>query len=164
MALDGFLKFEGALKIEGESRQTGHEKEIEIQASSWSAFNHGSMHTGTGGGTEKGDFSDINLSMRMDKAVPLLMTACASGEHFDKATITIRKAGGSDKVDYLVVDLEPVLISQVSFSDASGSDGAMVSLSLNFAKITTKYKPQDEKGAAQAAITNSYDIPTGERA
>lgn len=164
MSLDAFLKFEGgSVVVEGESLQTGHEKEIELLSLNVGSHNNGSLHRATGGGTEKGDFQDFGVTMNMDKSVPLLMMCCASGEHFDKAIITVRKTGGDKQVEYLKYELEPVMISNVQFSDAAGSDGAMVSLGLNYGKITAIYKPQNPDGTMGGDTTNSYDIPSGVR-
>ena len=54
------------------------------------------MAHGGGGGEGKANFNDFNFIHHVDKASPVLMKACATGEHIKEATITAaRPARGS---------------------------------------------------------------------
>jgi type VI secretion system secreted protein Hcp len=161
MAIDALLKFEGKVTVEGESRQEGHEKEIEIDSYSWGVHNTGSTHSGKGSGTGKGDFSDMTVSCTMEKSIALLMMCCAQGDHFDKVTLTSRRVGGDKKVEYLKITLDDVLISSLSIGASGGSEGASVSLSLNFGEIEVEYTPQNPDGTKGKAVTHGYKIPEG---
>ena len=82
-----------------------------------------------------------------------LMQACATGKHFPKATLTVRKAGGGQQ-EYMTYELENVLVSGYSIS--SGGDRPMESLSLNFTKI--EYKIDDQKEKSGAPPKAGYDV------
>jgi type VI secretion system secreted protein Hcp len=68
---------------------------------------------GGGGGAGKAVNRDFVFRKRIDKASPVLLKACANGQHFKKAVLTVRKAGKGQQ-EYLVVTMEDVLISSYS--------------------------------------------------
>src|SRR6478672_11628700 len=141
MAFDAFLKIEG---IEGESTDKTHKGEIEIHSFSWGAANTGTGSVGGGGGAGKVSFQDFSFTMPISKASPNLMLACATGKHFPTATLTCRKAGGS-QVEFLKIKLSDILVS--SFSNGGLGQGSDIKqdelpldqLSLNFVKIDFLY-------------------------
>lgn len=159
MSIDAFLKFEGK-EIPGESRQKEHEGQLEIQSFSFGAHNGGSRHTGTGGGVGKGDAGDLSCMMKSDKAGPLLLLACLSGEHFDKATLYVRKAGGDEPVTYMEVEMEHILVSSYQTGGSAGGE-TMDSFSLNFATINFIYRPQSQTGTPEADVTQGWDLGAG---
>lgn len=157
MAVNILLRIEGP-KVEGESVIKGHEKDIDVQSWGWGMTQSGSMHVATGGGTGKVSVQDIHLSKKVDKASPVLMKHCCSGEHFDKATLFVYKAGGDKAVDYMTIKMEKVLISSVTHGGHGGDDTINESISLNFSKYELEYKPQTEKGAPSAGVIQKWDI------
>lgn len=155
MALDTFIKI-GSLK--GESIVKGFEDQIQVLSWSWGMSQSGTTHTGSGGGAGKVNVQDLSLTHYVDSASPNLIKACCTGEHFEKATLTMRKAGGSP-LDYVVLELEEVIVTAVSTGGSSGEDLLMESVTLNFAKFKFSYQPQDIKGAKKGgAIEATYDI------
>ena len=90
MASDIFAKIGD---IKGESPDDKHKGEIELLSWSWGVTQSGTMAHGGGGGEGKANFNDFNFTHHIDKASPVLMKACATGEHIKEATITVRKAG-----------------------------------------------------------------------
>jgi type VI secretion system secreted protein Hcp len=155
MAFDTFIKI-GSLK--GESPDKGHEDEIQVLSWSWGMSQSGTTHTATGGGAGKVNVQDISFTHHLDASSPNLVKACCTGEHFDKASLTSRKAGGSP-LDYLVVELDDVIITSVSHGGSHGEDQMTENVTLNFAKFKLSYQPQDNKGAKKGgAIEATYDI------
>jgi len=154
MAVDIILNIEG---VTGESKIKGFEGKIDILSWNWGLTNSGDMHTGTGGGSGKVDVHDISLSKYIDKATPALIKACCTGNHFNKATLVVRKAGG-DAVEYLKIELDKVLISNINSGAGGGDDRIMEDLSLNFAKYKLTYTPQKDDGTADAPIVLGWDI------
>jgi type VI secretion system secreted protein Hcp len=139
MAADYFLKLDG---INGESRDARHEKWIELQSWSWGEANAGGG-TSAGGGAGKVSYQDMSFTARLNAASPLLMLACATGQHIQKATLSCRKAGGKE-VEYLQINLTDCLVSSYEpGGTANGSpkvdDRPVESLSLNFTKIEMVY-------------------------
>ena len=154
MAFDAFLKIDG---IDGESSDKTHKGEIEIDSFSWGNANAGSIGSGGGGGAGKVSFQDFHFSMPISKASPLLMKACATGQHFPTATLTCRKAGGS-QVEFLKIKLADILVS--SFQNGGLGQGSDIKqdelpldqLSLNFVKIDFLYTVDKTDETTQAAF------------
>lgn len=156
MAVDMFLKIEGE-DVKGESRDSVHTEEIDVLAWSWGMTQSGSFHVGGGGGSGKVNVQDISITKYIDASSPNLLKACASGQHFDKATLTVRKAGG-EQLEYLVLEMDKVLVSSVSTGGSGGEDRLTENVTLNFAKFKTAYTPQSDKGAEEGAIEFAWDI------
>jgi type VI secretion system secreted protein Hcp len=150
-----FLKIDS---VDGESRDKAHGKEIDVLAWSWGMSNSGSAHVGGGAGSGKVNVQDVSVTKYVDSASPKLMKACADGSHFANALLTVRKAGGSAPVEYIKIKMEEVFVTSLSTGGSGGEDRLTENLSLNFAKVSVDYTPQDAKGAAGTAINFGWDI------
>lgn len=156
-AVDMFLKIEGE-DVKGESQDSVHAEEIDVLAWSWGATQSGTMHTGTGGGAGKVSVRDVLIHKYIDIASPALMKAVATGQHFNKATLTIRKAGGDQPLEYLIIEMEQVLISSVATGGSGGEDRLTETVTLNFAKFTVSYTPIGKDGTPGASVDFGWDI------
>ena len=154
MALDTFARIDG---IKGESKDAQHKDEIGVLSWSWGVSQSGTMAPGGGGGAGKASFQDFNFTHHIDKASPLLLKACATGQHIKDATITVRKAG-KDPQEYLVIKLTDVLVSSVSLGLAAESAVTFESVSLQFAKVDLEYKAQKPDGSLDAGLHFKYDL------
>jgi type VI secretion system secreted protein Hcp len=154
MAVDMFIKIE---TVDGESRDKTHKKEIDVLAWSWGISNSGSAHVGGGAGAGKCNVQDISFTKWVDSATPKLALACCDGKHFASATLVVRKAG-EKPVEYLKIKVEEVLITSISTGGSGGEDRLTENVTLNFAKVSLDYVPQDEKGAAGTAIPMAWSI------
>jgi type VI secretion system secreted protein Hcp len=155
MAVDMFLKVDD---VKGESVDGKHAGEIEVLSWSWGMTQSGTTHSGTGGGAGKVDVHDISLTKYVDSASPNFIKACCSGLHYQKALLTVRKAGGPTAVEYLKITMEDLLISGISSGGSGGGDRLTETVTLNFGRFKTEYAPQDAKGAAGAVIEATWDI------
>ena len=77
--------------------------------------------------------NDFHFTMKVNKASPKLMLACATGKHIKETVLVVRKAGGSGD-ELMRVKLHDVLVSSYQIG-GSGSDVPTEELSLNFSKI-----------------------------
>jgi type VI secretion system secreted protein Hcp len=154
MAVDMFIKID---TVDGESRDKVHKKEIDVLAWSWGMSNSGSAHTGGGAGAGKVNVQDISFTKWVDSATPKLALACCDGKHFANATLVVRKAG-EKPVEYLKIKVEEVLITSISTGGSGGEDRLTENVTLNFAKVSLDYVPQDEKGAAGTTIPMTWSI------
>jgi type VI secretion system secreted protein Hcp len=143
--------------VDGEARDKSHGKEIDVLAWSWGMSNSGSAHVGGGAGAGKVNVQDLSVTKYVDSASPKLMKACADGSHFDEATLTVRKAGGTP-VEYIKIKMSEVFVTSLSTGGSGGEDRLTENLSLNFAKVNIDYTPQDAKGAPGTAIPFGWDI------
>jgi type VI secretion system secreted protein Hcp len=90
------------------------------------------------------------------------MIACATGEHIQKAKLTVRKAG-KEQQEYYVVKLEDVLISSYQSGGHAGGSMPTDQFSLNFSKIEFEYKPQKADGTLEAGIKSGYDVKSSKK-
>lgn len=157
--IDAFLKI---AEIPGESKDSTHSGEFDLQNFSLAVSQSGSMATGGGGGTGQAHFADIPIMTYVGKSTPELMLRCASGKHFPKAEIIVRKAG-DDPFEYLKIELENVIVSSYAMNPGTGGELAMENWSLNYSKISYSYNPQKEDGTGEGWITKWYDVKTNEK-
>ena len=154
MAVDVFLKLGD---IKGESTDAKHAGEIDVLSWSWGVSQTGTAASGGGAGAGKVSFSDLNFTHNVDKASPLLMKACATGQHVKDATLVSRKAGKGQQ-EYLIIKMSDIVVTGVQPSSAG--EQPMESVSMQFAKIDLEYKPQKADGTLDAGIHFIYDIKT----
>ena len=155
MAVDMFLDITG--EISGESQDKAHKDEIDVLAWSWGMSQSGSFHVGGGGGAGKASFQDLSITKWIDKSSPVLMLYCANGDHFDKAVLTIRKAGKTP-LEYLLIQMDKVLVTSVSTGGSGGEDRLTENVTLNFREVIVKYKEQKPDGSGGAAKTFTWNI------
>ncbi|HEV7804405.1 MAG TPA: type VI secretion system tube protein Hcp [Solirubrobacteraceae bacterium] len=156
-ASDYLLELDG---IKGESSDKKHKDTIEISSFSWGVSQTGAHSSGGGGGAGKAAFQDLHFSTRVSKASPLLFKRAATGEHIKKATLFVRKAGGSQE-EYMTIKLTDVLVSsyEVGPDEAFGSIPTD-QVSLDFSKIEYDYRPQLSDGRLGAPIHGGWDLKT----
>lgn len=154
MALNAYLKIDG---IEGESRDDKHRNQIEIESFSWGESNFASAASGGGGAAGKVTMNDFHFVMKVSKASPKLFLACATGEHFPEAVLSISKAG-AEQIDYLYWKLSDCLVTSYQTSGSSGDIVPTDSFSLNFAKIEVSYKEQTADGKLGAEYKAGWDL------
>jgi len=154
-AVDYFLKIDG---IEGESQDKGHKGEIDVLMWDWGEQNSGGSSYGGGGGQGKVVMKDFTFQMKVNKATPKLVLACASGQHIKEATLTCRKAGGSQE-EFLKYYFYDLLISSY---DTGGSEGADIipteTITFNYSKMKVEYKEQKTDGTLGGAIAAGWDL------
>ena len=154
MASDIFAKIGD---IKGESLDDKHKDEVEVLSWSWGVTQTGTMAHGGGGGEGKASFNDFNFTHHIDKASPVLLKACATGEHIKEATITVRKAGKGQQ-EFLIIKMNDIIITHVAPSAAGDGIPTAESVALQCAKVDLEYKPQKADGSLDAGLHFKYDI------
>jgi type VI secretion system secreted protein Hcp len=154
MASDIFAKIGD---IKGESLDSKHKDEVEILSWSWGVQQSGSMAHGGGGGEGKASFNDFNFTHHVDKASPVLLKACATGEHIKEATITVRKAGKGQQ-EFLIIKMNDIIITSVNPSGSGDGASTAEMVALQCAKVDLEYKPQKADGSLDAGLHFKYDI------
>jgi type VI secretion system secreted protein Hcp len=154
-AVDYFLKIDG---IEGESSDSKHKAEIELESWSWGETQQGTSSHGGGMGAGKVVMQDFHFVMKINKASPKLFLHCANGKHIPKAVLTCRKAGG-EQLAFLKIEFSDILVSSYQTGGSGHSDIVPTDqISINFSKIEVDYKPQDAQGALGASVKAGWDV------
>ena len=158
MAVDMFMKFDDTkIKIEGESQDAKHTKEVDVLSWSWGMSNSGSAHMGSGAGAGKVNVQDLTFTKYVDKATPKLMLACCQGNHLAEVTLAVRKAG-SKPLEYLKIRMFGVLITSFATGGTGTDDRLTEKVTLNFGRVLVDYVPQKPDGSGDTAIPMSWDI------
>jgi type VI secretion system secreted protein Hcp len=154
-AVDYFLKLDG---IPGESFDSKHKDEIDLQSWSWGESQTGTFAAGGGGGAGKVSMQDFHFTMHINKASPKLFLACANGEHIKTAVCTARKAG-KEQMEYMVIKFTDLMVTSYQTGGSGSSNVLPVDqISLNFAKIELEYKVQNPDGTPGGSTKAGYDV------
>jgi len=153
-AVDYFLKIDG---IEGESQDSKHKNEIQIESFSFGETNSGTAALGGGFGAGKVVMNDFHFTMTVNKATPKLFQACASGEHIKSAVLVARKAG-KDQQEFLKWTFTDVMVTSYQHGGSQGDVIPVDQISLNFAKVEIEYKEQKADGSLAGAIKGGWDL------
>lgn len=156
MAVDMFLKVDG---LPGEAVDFKHAKDIDVLAWEFGVTQAGTMHVATGGGSSKANFGDMKIEKWVDSATHLLFGAVANGKHFKKGELFIRKAGGDDPLEYLVITMTDIIVTSYQTGAVSPDDERLKeTVQLNFAKVKFAYKPQKKEGGGDAEKSFEWNI------
>lgn len=160
-AVDYFLKIDG---IAGESTDAKHKGEIDIESWSWGATNSGSHAVGGGGGAGKVVMQDFHFVMRENKASPILMIACATGQHIKSAQLTCRKVG-TDQQEFLTIKFSDLLVSSYQTGGNNTGGGVIPTdqIALNFSKIEYEYKAQKPDGTLDSPAKAGWDVKANKK-
>jgi type VI secretion system secreted protein Hcp len=159
MAVDYYLKIDG---VEGESTDSKHKNEIDVESWSWGETQSGTSSGGGGGGAGKVSMQDFHFVMRLNKASPKLMLACATGDHLKSATLVCRKAGG-DQQEYMKIVMSDLIVSSYQTGGSTGDVVPIDQISLNFSKIEYEYKPQKADGSLDSPVKTGYDLKLNQK-
>lgn len=152
-ANDMFLKIDG---IKGESRDDKHKDWIDVLSWSWGT-------AGVTGRLKRGDapmcIKDLSFTKFVDSSTPGLIMNGVTGQSAKTATLTVRKAGGTQQ-EYLILKMEDVLVSSYQTgAHASDSQAQLVdAVTLNFSSISGEYRPQSPDGKLGEVV--KFDITT----
>ncbi len=160
-AVDAFITFEDG-SIQGESRDPQHSGWIEVESFQLQELARQVSAPGAagGGGVGKVHFRELTVTKRYDKSSPLLFVACASGKHYPKVLIEMRKAGGAPQ-EYLKITLTNTLISSIQLT--GGGAPPTETIKFNFGATEVEYTPQtkgNNAGAMAVAPATLKVLPT----
>lgn len=115
----------GVLHLDGQ--------QIEVLSWSWGATQTVSR-AGGGAGAGKVQLQDFHFTKTIDRSSASLFEACAKGQHFPSATLTLRKAGKGQQ-DYLVVKMSDVFVSSYQSGGSGGDALPSETIALNYGDI-----------------------------
>ncbi|AKT33353.1 type VI secretion system tube protein Hcp [Pseudomonas syringae pv. actinidiae] len=164
MAFDAFLKIDG---IPGESLDDKFKDWIEILSYTHGATQATSATASSSGGasSERVNLSDFTVIKYVDKASPKAFESCCKGQHIKEVVLNLNRAGG-DKLTYMTITLEEVVISSVTFlgnmpvagEAKAESDLPMEEIKFNFSRIKIAYTQQKRSdGAGGGKVAGGWD-------
>jgi type VI secretion system secreted protein Hcp len=157
---DIYVKFEGGdTKIEGESRDDKHAKWLEVTSWNHVISQPKSATSSTAGGhtAERCEHGDMIFVKDMDSTSPSLWLACSQGDTFKKVTIEFMRASGKERVKYLEVVLNNVIVSSVAPSVA-GEGLPSETFGLKYASVKWTYTIQGIDGKKGASNPQMWSL------
>ena len=159
MAFDSFIKIDG---IPGESLDDKHKDWIEVLSFDHMMDQPASATASSAGGAtaERVNHGTFNFVHHLDKASPKLYEACCTGKHIKEVTFELCRAGG-DKLKYMEIKMEQVLVSSVTKAGSSTGEGSFPSesVSLSYGKIKWTYTQQKRQdGTGGGNVSAGWDL------
>lgn len=149
---DIFLKLDG---ISGESTDEDHKGEIDVEAFTFNAKR----------ASGKVKFSPLRVIKVYDASSPKLMQAAASGRHIRSGTLTFRRSGDPNGVEFLTYKLSDLTVTSYQEGGANADDRTLGSLEdevgLTPAKVQVTEKTVDTSGKSGPVVSASFDIKHG---
>lgn len=154
MADQMFLDLDG---VDGDVTEAAHAGQMKVLKFKWSESNEAS-YTGDGRRDLVGvEMRDLEITKRVDRASPELAVACAKGDVFDTAVLSLSRASGGQQEVYMSITLKDVAISSVSYASGQGEDIPAETITMNFLEVEWEFKPL-EGGALAAPVKTGYSL------
>ncbi|GAA5182394.1 type VI secretion system receptor/chaperone Hcp [Niveibacterium umoris] len=156
---DMFAKIEGTKQgvIKGESVDPQHPDEIHVLSWAW-GMDASQEALGTRSG--RTSMQELEITKRVDSATTPLMAALRNNELIKKLTLTVRKSGGVDALDYFSITLEKARITHQRIEGGNEADSTVLSevIRVGFQKIAVQYQPQTKSGGSRGAMIFETDV------
>jgi type VI secretion system secreted protein Hcp len=151
-----YLEPDKGTPIEGEAQDATHKGELQVASFSFGVTNPKAASAGDE--DSKPDFQEITVNLVPSKASPALFLASARGDHFKKATLSVKKHGASKtNCDFMQLQLTDVYISAFTAGHGDGSKPTE-SISLTFTTIDYYYAQQDQDGSLKQTCKRAWSI------
>lgn len=155
-----FAKYDG---IDGESKDSDHDKWIDVLSIDWGIHRPGEGATGQSRRRGAAVVEDVTLTIEYDKASPKLQEKCLRGEIIPKLEIEQTANYGGARAVYLKYELKNVMVTSISVS-ASGNDEAgppTLVVGCDFEEIKVTYTEFDDKGGKKGNVEYSWKVEEG---
>jgi type VI secretion system secreted protein Hcp len=154
---DIFLKLEG---IHGESLDHKHHGEIEIADFLWGLTNNASFALTQQDAANNAKVDNVIVTKYFDKSSVTLAQFCATGQHIPEGRITCRKNSGDAKLDYLLIVLKKVMVTDIKWAGKEVAPGAPETVKLSFLQFKLFYTAQESSGASGHVNEFGFDVGT----
>jgi len=164
---DMFLKLEG---IHGESLDAVHHGGIEIVEFNWGLTNAASYALTQQEAANNAKVDSVTVTKYFDKSSVWLAKFCATGHHIPEGKIICRKNTGQKnerdahtKLDYLVVVLKKVMVTNIKWAGkeaTAGAVGAAETITLSFSQFKLHYTEQTSEGQKGGGHDFGFDVST----
>lgn len=157
MASNIYVKID---EIKGESTVEKYKDQIEALNFSYSCYQpvsearSGSIHT-----TGRANHGTFNFSKYTDIASADICATMWQGKTLPSAVVTVVTNNGDEVIEYLVITLSNIVISNFSLH-GGGNSVSSEEVSLSFSKIKVEYRNQGEDGSTPGNKPAEWDLAT----
>lgn len=152
-----FAKYEG---IDGESKDSNHDRWIDVRSVDWAAETDSAGPTGPSRRRGRTVVEDVVIGLDFEQAAVKLQEASVKGRVIPKLEIEFTATYGGARATYLKYELTNVLVASYEFS-ASGDDAAgppIVIVGNDFEKIKVTYTLFADDGSPQGNVETEYKV------
>jgi type VI secretion system secreted protein Hcp len=146
---DIFLKLDG---IGGESTDDAHKGEIDVESFTFDAKR----------ANGKVKFSPLRVLKVVDASSPKLMQAAASGRHIHSGTLSFRRSGDPNGVEFLTYKLSDIVVSSYEEGGANPDRRTLGPLEdevgLSPSKVQVTEKVVDSSGKTGSVVSTTFDM------
>jgi type VI secretion system secreted protein Hcp len=156
-----FAKYEG---VDGESKDTNHDKWIDVLSVDWGIHKPGGGATGQSRRRGAAVVEDMTLTMEYEKSSPKLQEKCLKGEVIPKLELELTSTYGGARATYLKYELTNVMVTSYQ-TNASGNDEAgppTVVIGNNFEEVKVTYTEYDDTGSSAGNVESEFKVEKGE--
>ena len=160
MTTNIYAKFQG---VEGESKDSNHDKWIDVLSMDWGIHKPGGGMTGQSRRRGAAVVEDMTLTIEYEKASPKLQEKCLKGEIIPKLEIESVATYGGARATYLRFEMKNVMVTAFQ-TTASGNDDAppTVVISNNFEEVKVTYTEYDDEGSSKGNVEAEFKVEKGE--
>lgn len=152
-----FLKID---LLEGDSTTKGFQKQIQLESCSW-GLSESIVVSGSGGSSGVNPVRQpFQFTAKVNASSPKLMLACATGQHFTSAVLSVLRPGPGSGV-FLKYTLSDLLVSSYQMVTNATSGAVLDSVSLHCTKVQIEYHRSNP--APALAVTAGYDFVTNKK-
>ena len=149
-----YLKIDG---IPGSSTSVHHQNEIDVFSYS-TGLSSCPVSSGNGSNVCKAFISELNMMIKMEKALIPLKMAVLQGQVIAFADLVL-ESGSATPFTFFRMRMEQVTVTSTQESGSEGGDNRpTVSLSLGFGKVAWEYIEQKPDGSAGFKNSGGWDI------
>ena len=161
MPTNVFAKFDG---VDGESKDSNHDKWIDVLSVDWGAHKPGGGTTGQSRRRGAAVVEDMTLTIEYEKAAPKLQEKMLMGQVIPKLEVEHTSTYGGARETYLKYELKNVMITSYQTS-AAGNDEAppTVVVASNFEEVKVTYTEFDDTGSKKGNVETTYKVEKGEK-
>jgi type VI secretion system secreted protein Hcp len=156
-----FAKYDG---VDGESKDSNHDKWIDVLSVDWGVHKPGGGATGQTRRRGAAVVEDITLTIEYEKAAPKLLEKCLKGVIIPKLELEQTATYGGARETYLKYELKNVMVTAVQVN-ASGNDEAgppTVVMQNNFEEIKVTYTEFDDEGSSKGNVETEFKVEKAE--
>lgn len=155
--VDMFLKLAG---VDGESQDTEHKNEIQIQGFKMNV--RSPRDATTGKQTGKIRCTDMTVFAGIEKSTAKLFQMITTNQNIPKAELACRKAG-KNPFEFFKITLEDCYLSRVEIGTGGGEGGNVVppcEFDIEFGKIKIESREQTATGPTTGPVVAAFDLRT----
>ena len=161
MATNVFAKYDG---VEGESKDSKHDKWIDVLSLDWGTHKPGGGMTGQSRRRGAAVVEDITLTMEYEKSTPKLQEKCLLGQVIPKLEVECVVTYGGARETYLKYEFKNVMVTSFQ-TNGSGNDESppAVVLGNNFEELKVTYTEYGDDGSKKGNVETTYKVEKGEK-